>query len=60
MVIVAVLGTTQKSLFFLGKKRQTNLNLQEYGEFTLALANMDTMVGADYVEEYGQWTARAE
>jgi len=39
---------TEISLFW-GKRRQTTLNLQECGEFTLALANKDTMVGADYV-----------
>jgi flavin reductase (DIM6/NTAB) family NADH-FMN oxidoreductase RutF len=39
---------TEISLF-LGKIRQTTLNLQACNEFTLALANKDTVAGADYV-----------
>ena len=39
---------TEISLF-LGKNRQTTLNLSENGDFTLALANKETMVASDYV-----------
>lgn len=39
---------TEISLF-LGKHRQTTLNLQETREFTLALPNKDTMIAADFV-----------
>ena len=39
---------TEISLF-LGKNRQTTLNLSENGDFTLALANKETMIASDFV-----------